>query len=409
MGTALLTDTVRLPARGIVVSALGVAQILAWGTSFYLPAVLAKPIADDTHWPLAWVVGAVSMGLLVSGLIAPRVGRRIDRTGGRPVLATSAVLIASGHVILAVAPHLLVYILGWLVMGLGMGCGLYDATFSTLGRLYGRSARTAITGLTLWGGFASTVCWPLSAWLVTLVGWRGTCLVYAALHLAIVLPLYLLVLPRLPANTAADAKPASKATSDGDARREVAAGKRTIVFGLLAVVFTAAGMIMSLWSVHLLTMLQGIGVSLAAAVALGTLVGPAQVGARIVEMLVSRYHLHPIWTQAASSTLVATGLVCLALGMPVLAVALIVYGAGSGLSSIARGTLPLALFGPEGYATLMGKLAMPGLIAAAAAPTLGAVLLDHVGAHGTLIALASIAIANLGLVAVLGLLVRPAP
>lgn len=387
-------------------SALGVAQILAWGSSFYLPAVLAKPIADDTQWPLSWIVGAVSIGLLISGLVAPRVGRIIDQTGGRAVLAASAVLIASGQAILAVAPNLLVYVAGWLVLGLGMGCGLYDAAFSTLGRLYGSAARGAITTLTLWGGFASTVCWPLSAWLVDWIGWRGTCLAYAALQLAVVLPAYLLVLPRNPDGARADGGAGKPAPSDLARDRLLPASRRAPALILLTIILTAAGMIMSMWSIHLLTMLQSIGVSLAAAVALGALVGPSQVGSRIVEMLAARYHHHPIWTQAASSTLVAAGLAALALGIPVLAPALIVYGAGSGLSSIARGTLPLALFGPDGYATLMGKLAMPGLVAGAAAPALGAVLLEWIGAQGTLAVLALLAVGNLALVAVLWLIVR---
>ncbi|HKU95066.1 MAG TPA: MFS transporter [Vineibacter sp.] len=406
MGLAPAAAEAITPTRGIVVSALGVAQILAWGSSFYLPAVLAKPIASDTQWPLSWIVGAVSIGLLISGLVAPRVGRLIDQTGGRPVLATSAALIAAGQIILAVSPNLLVYVAGWLVMGLGMGCGLYDAAFSTLGRLYGSAARGAITTLTLWGGFASTVCWPLSAWLVDLVGWRGTCLAYAGLHLTVVLPAYLLVLPRNPDAAQVDAgrgKPAESSLTRG---RLLPAHRRTPVFALLAVILTAAGIIMSMWSIHLLTMLQAIGVPLAAAVALGALVGPSQVGSRIVEMLVGRYHHHPWWTQLASSTLVATGLAALALGVPVLAAALIVYGAGSGLSSIARGTLPLALFGSDGYATLMGKLAMPGLLAGAAAPTVGAILLEWIGAPGTLAVLATLAIGNLALVVILGLLVR---
>jgi len=406
--TALSTGASAPASRTVVVSALGVTQILAWGSSFYLPAVLAKPIADDTGWSLAWIVGAVSLGMLTSGLIAPRVGRTIDRSGGRPVLALSAVLIAAGQAMLAVAPTLPVYVAAWMVMGLGMSCGLYDAAFSTLGRLYGQGARSAITTLTLWGGFASTVCWPLSAWLVDLIGWRGTCLTYAGLHIAVVLPLYLLMLPRTPADARVDATAKSTATASLDSSRLLPTNRRAVALVSLMIILTAAGMIMSMWSIHLLTLLQAIGVSLGAAVALGALVGPAQVGARIVEMLAARYHYHPVWTQVASSTLVAAGLVALAFGVPILAAALIVYGAGSGLSSIARGTVPLALFGPDGYATLMGKLAMPGLIAGAAAPTLGALLLDHVGPHGTLMALASLAVCNLMLVAVLVLLVRRA-
>lgn len=158
------------PALRTIIPVLGVTQILAWGSSYYLLAVLATPIAGDTGWPLAWVVGGLSLGLLVAGIISPRVGDSIQRLGGRLVLATSAVFLAFGLIGLALSPNLPIYIASWLVLGVGMGAGLYDAAFATLGRLYGQRARTAITTLTLFGGFASTVCWPLSAYFVSAFG-----------------------------------------------------------------------------------------------------------------------------------------------------------------------------------------------------------------------------------------------
>src|SRR4029079_14925475 len=184
-------------SRPVTITALGIAQILGWGTSFYFPAVLAAPIVADTGWPLAWVVGGVSIGLLVAGLIAPRVGAIIDRRGGRPVLAVSSLLYAAGLLCVGLAPNLPLYLLGWVVLGGGMGTGLYDAVFAALGKLYGRDARLPITNLTLFGGFASTVCWPLSAFLAESFGWRSACLVYAGLHLVISLPLQMAVVPPL--------------------------------------------------------------------------------------------------------------------------------------------------------------------------------------------------------------------
>jgi MFS family permease len=168
--------------RLVVTSAVGLAQILAWGSSYYLTAILAQPVAADTGWPLFWIVGGLSLGLLVSGLVSPRVGHVIDRRGGRPVLSASAILLALGLFVLGLAPTLPVFEAAWLIIGLGMGAGLYDPAFSTLGRLYGDAARSAITQVTLFGGFASTVCWPLSAFLVEHVRWRGTCLTYAAVY-----------------------------------------------------------------------------------------------------------------------------------------------------------------------------------------------------------------------------------
>ena len=182
--------------RHLIISTLGVAQILAWGSTYYLPAVIATPIAKETGWPLEWVVGGLSLGLLIAGLVSPRVGAAIDRNGGRGILALGTGCISLGLLGLAASPNLVCYVISWLVVGVGMGAGLYDAAFATLGRLYGQQGRSAITMLTLFGGLASTVCWPLSAYLLGEVGWRGTCVAYALIQLVIILPLYLLVLPR---------------------------------------------------------------------------------------------------------------------------------------------------------------------------------------------------------------------
>lgn len=383
----------------MVVAGLGATQVLAWGSSYYLPAVLAAPIAADTGWALPWVVGGLSLGLLASGLVSPRVGRAIERTGGRPVLALSAVLLAVGLTGLAWAPGLPAYLVAWLVIGLGMGAGLYDAAFATLGRLYGQDARRAITNLTLFGGFASTVCWPLSALLVATVGWRGTCLAYAALQLAVALPMHLILLPRAATAPLAAAEPAWAAPPSPV---QVAPPGW---FLLLAAGLTVGSAVQAVVSVQLLALLQARGLELAAAVALGALVGPSQVGARVGEKLLgSRFH--PIWTMLASTGLVAAGLALLWAGFPVVAACLGLYGAGVGINSIARGTLPLALFGSVGYAALMGRLAMPMLIAGALAPSLGAFLLQRIGPSGTLAAVTGMAAINVGLVIALLVLVR---
>ncbi len=365
--------------RWLVVGALGIAQILAWGTSYYLIAVLAKPIHDDTGWSLSWVVGGLSLGFLVSGLVSPRVGRLIDRFGGRPVLAASAILLAIGLAGLAMAPNIPAYVAAWCVLGVAMGAGLYDPAFATLGRIYGEHARPAITLLTLYGGFASTVCWPLSALMAEQIGWRGACLVYAAVALLVMLPLYVFALPK-----ETEAPPAKPGAKGGPV--ELTPRLRW-GFRLLALNFTAASVLMTIVSVHMLTLLQARGVELAIAVALGALIGPAQVGARIVEATLGR-GFHPVWTMIASNVLAAGGL-GLMFGSPSLAAAgLILYGSGSGIRSIARGTLPLAMFGRDGYGALMGKLAMPSLLAQAASPSLGALLLEQGGADVTLWVLA---------------------
>ncbi len=376
--------------RWPVISALGVIEILAWGSSFYLPAVLAGPVADGTGWSLAWVVGGLSLGLLVAAFASPHVGAAIHRHGGRPVLALAALLLTVGLTTLALAPVLPVYLAGWLLLGLGMGCGLYDPAFATLGRLYGAEARPAITTLTLWGGFASTVCWPLSAFLVAHVGWRGACLAYAGLHLTVTLPLVLLLIPK------AQALPAGTGHRQADTGPLSGAERRA--FLLFAGVLILGGAIMSLVSVHLLTLLQARGVALASAVSYGALIGPAQVGARIVEMSFKGRH-HPLWTLTAALALVALGLVLLALGLPGVGVWLVLYGGGNGIYSIARGTVPLALFGPVRYPLVVGRLARPGLVAQALAPPAGAFVITHAGPDVLWWSLTVLALANLGLVA----------
>lgn len=366
----------------VTVSVLGIVQIFAWGSTYYLLAVLADPIIADTGWSRLGVMAGFSVGLLAAGITAMRIGRLIQRHGGRPVLAGAMVLIAAGLTVLATAPALWVYLAGWTLVGLGMGAGLYDAAFSTLGRIFGSEARRAITQLTLWGGFASTVCWPLSALLVDAWGWRGTCLAYAALHLTVTLPLCLFGLPRQgPAAPIAPDQPSHIVPS-------------TATFRALAVGGTVLALLATIISVHLLSLLQAQGMSLAAAVAVGAVIGPAQVGARVIEMLLGGRH-HPVWTMLAATLLIAVGIAGLTTVLPA-AVLLVAYGAGNGIWSIARGALPLALFGPHRYALVIGRLATPALLAAAVAPLLGAAMIDQLGPALTLQILAGVAVVPVG-------------
>jgi MFS family permease len=388
--------------RRVVITALGIAQILAWGTSFYFPAVFAGPIVADTGWSLGFVVGGTSVGLLVAGLISPQVGKVIDVHGGRPVLLASSLFYAAGLAGIGLAPTLPVYLLAWVLLGIGMGTGLYDAVFAALGRLYGSQARGPITNLTLFGGFASTVCWPLSAFMIEHAGWRAACFVYAALHLVVALPLQMAVIRRVP-------KPAAAAPAPDDAAPAAAPARianETLIFALLALVLSIAAGIGSIVVVHLLIFLQARGVDFAVAVSLGTLFGPAQVGARVVERLFgNRYH--PIWTMIGSCTLMAVGLLLLAERFPILLLVILLYGAGYGISWIGRGTLPLALFGPVRFSRLMGKLAFPSLIVQALAPSAGALLIEASGADATIGVLTVLALINVVLIGLLWAVCRP--
>ena len=386
--------------RRVVISALGFAQILAWGTSFYFPAVFAGPIVADTGWSLGWVVGGTSVGLLVAGLISPQVGRIIDLHGGRPVLLASSLFYAAGLIGIGLSPALPVYLMAWVLLGIGMGTGLYDAVFAALGRMYGSAARGPITNLTLFGGFASTVCWPLSAFMIEHAGWRNACFVYAALHLLVALPLQMAVIRRAPVSAAVASSGAAQPAAPARIANE------TLIFTLLALVLSLAAGIGSIVVVHLLIFLQARGVDFALAVSLGTLFGPAQVGARVVERLFgARYH--PIWTMIGSCALMAVGLLLLAGRFPILVLVILLYGAGYGISWIGRGTLPLALFGPVRFPRLMGKLAFPSLIVQALAPSAGALAIEASGADATIGVLTLLALINVLLIGLLWAVCRP--
>jgi predicted MFS family arabinose efflux permease len=381
-----------LPDRRILVPAIGITQMLAWGSSFYLLGVLANPIVRDTGWSYDWVISGVSLGLLVAGLVSPRIGHAIGQYGGRPVLAAGSLAFAAGFVVLGVASNLAVYLGAWVLMGVGMGAGLYDAAFSTLGQIYGTDARRPITLVTLFGGFASTVYWPLSAVLVEQLGWRGACFAYAAIHAGAALPILLMTVPRR--------RPTADDGANDRKRPTHVARSELAPFVLLATVLTLSSAILSIMGVHLLPLLQARGLDLASAVVLGSLLGPSQVAARVIEVFGARYY-HPIWTMLISSIFVALGIGLLLAGWNIYALAVILFGVGNGISSVARGTLPLALFGSERYPALMGRLALPILAAMALAPLLGALLLQHGGADLTLGLITAVATANVVLVGLL--------
>lgn len=387
-------------ANRLTVHALGVVMIFTWGSTYYLIAVLAAPIVADTGWPLEWVVGSFSLGLLTAGLAAPNIGDTIAQRGGRPVLAFGCIIIALALVVIAAAPSLTIFMAGWAILGIGMAAGLYDAAFSTLGGIHGEKARASITTLTLWGGFASTVCWPLSAALVETVGWRGACLSYAAILVGICLPLILAIVPQAPGQP--------KSSNIALNSKSTLSPREKTMFWLFAALQVIAGLFATIVSVHLLTLLQARGISLAEAVTIGALIGPAQVGGRVLEMLGRGRH-HPRWTLIAAVVLCAVGLIMLAAGSRMLAAALILYGAGNGIFSIARGALPLGLFGPARYAPIMGRLARPGLIAQAAAPLLGAVIISKLGYDSLLHIIAALATFNVLIASVLWQVIRQRP
>ena len=346
-----------------VVLALGTTQTLGWASSFYLPAILSVPIATSLGISNNVVFGWFSAALLISAAVGPSVGRRIDENGGRGMLVASNLVFAAGLAALAAAQGAIGLGVAFALLGLAMGMGLYDSAFATLAGLYGSAARGPITGITLLAGFASTIGWPLSTLFEGELGWRGACLAWAGLHLVVGLPLNRFLVPKAP-------PPERKATPASGAAPDHA-------MIVLAAVFAIGWIVSSGVATQLPRLLVATGASPQAALWASTLLGPAQVGARIIEfglfrgappMIMARlsFILHPIAVAALSLT-----------GMP--AAFALLHGGGNGLMTIAKGTLPLAIFGPEGYGARSGWISLPARLCQAAAPLLAGLMIDGLG------------------------------
>lgn len=357
-----------MSSRRRVVLALGATQTLAWGSTYYLPAILAVPMARDLGVSTGSVFGAFSLALVVTALLGPAAGQRIDRRGGRGLLAASSGLFALGLLALGLSQGPVTLWFSWLVIGVGMAGGLYEAAFATLAGLYGQRARGPITGVTLVAGFASTVCWPLSGWLDAEFGWRAACFVWSAAHLLIGLPLNRLLLPG--------------ATGGGSIHRgQPLAGKAPPPFAmpLLALVFAIVWILSTAMAAHLPRLLQETGLSAATAIALAALVGPAQVAARLLEFSLLR-RFHPMLSARLACVAHPLGaLGVMAFGAPAAALFTLLHGAGNGVLTIAKGTLPLAMFGPGGYGRRQGWLMVPARFGQAFSPFLFALLIERLG------------------------------
>jgi MFS family permease len=355
----------RLP----VILALGTTQTLAWASSMYLPAILADPIAHDLGVSPNWIFGAFSVALVLAALLGPRIGREIDLAGGRSVLSISNLVLAAGLALLGLTTSIPLLVIAWLLLGVGMALGLYDAAFAALGRIYGDAARGAITGITLIAGFASTVGWPLTAWGLHTIGWRETCFAWAAAQILIGLPINWWILPPVTG---------AKAVVANSVKPHIPIDRTMI---LLAFAFAAAWSVTGAMAAHLPRIVEAAGASTGQAVFAGAMIGPAQVLARIAEAgFLSRYH--PV---------VSTRLACLThpIGAAILALAgggaasvfAIFHGAGNGILTIARGTLPLAIFGPENYGYRLGIIGAPARMAQAVAPLAFGLLIDAMGSR----------------------------
>ncbi|MCZ8259863.1 MAG: MFS transporter [Beijerinckiaceae bacterium] len=358
--------------RKAIIAALGIGQTVGFAASYYLPAVLATPMASTFGVSPVWVFAAFSAAMIVSALMGPWAGARIDRLGGRGILIASNLIFAAGLAVLAASPSFPWLVAGWLLMGIGMGIGLYDSAFAALAAIYGRDARASITGITLIAGFASTVGWPLSAWLEAQYGWRVACLGWMGIHLGLALPLNLILPSGVHAAPAA-APPGEPVSVPPQAR--------TRDMAILAFVFAVTWFTSTAMAAHLPRMLEAAGATTVAAVAAGALIGPAQVAARVLEFVFLN-RVHPLLS-ARLATLahpLAAG-VLMVVGGPAAALFALLHGAGNGVLTIAKGTLPLALFGPAGYGLRQGLLSAPARVMQAIAPLLFGIILEQFGAQ----------------------------
>ena len=370
-----------------VIPALGIAQIISWGSLYYSIAVLASPIQAALGISQTGLFGAFTIGMLVSGAASPLVGKLVDERGGRNVLTAGSVVGAAAFVTLSLAHNPLTFLAGWVLGGVAMAATLYDPAFATLHQLSREHYRRSVTALTLIAGFASTSFWPLTSVLEAGIGWRGTFAVFALLHFLVCLPLHWFLVPRM--NAPVQAKTAESPGKEKDSP--------SASYFWLAAAFSIAMFVMAVVFAHLIEMLKARGLSARDAVLIGSIIGPLQVAARIVEFNFARH------ARATRVGMIAFGL--FAIAILVLAFAgqsfwwavafAILFGASNGIMTIVRGTAPAELFGQQRLGSLLGRLARPAFIAKAIAPVIFAALL----AHGLP---PRVAEAGLGLVACLG-------
>jgi MFS family permease len=365
---------------------IGFTQTIAWASTVYLVAIIAAPVGRDLALPDTTVFGAFSLALAITALLGPPIGRAIDRHGGRPMLAGSNLVMGGGLALLAAAHDTMLLFVAWGLLGFGMAMGLYDTAFAALVRLHGQAARGLITGVTLIAGFASTVGWPLSALLEARFGWRATCLAWALAQLALCLPLNLYAIPAIQAKPLqADAgRSDNHAGGVPEVHRRGARGE-LLLMGLF---FAATAFVTSAMAAHLPGLLLAAGAGGAAALGAAALVGPAQVAARAVEYLAARrLRFHPMLTARVATALHPLGGILLWFtgGIPVgVSGFALLHGAGNGMITIAKGTLPLAVFGEAGYGQRVGVLNVLARAMQAAAPFLFGLVLERAGVHAAL-------------------------
>jgi MFS family permease len=363
---------------------LGLTQIIGYGSLYYAFAVIEPQIARDLGISSTWTFGCFSFALLVGGIAAPWAGRLIDRYGARTTMGAGSVAAAFSLLLLSQADSAFSLAAALVVLEIASTLVLYDAAFAAVSQMTaGRNARRSITLITLFGGFASTAFWPLTQFLLGIMSWREVYALYAALHLLAAAPLHLLALRhKLPA-----AAPSEMPQAESEGELLPHARARAMV--LLVSAFCLTGFVFSALNVHWVSALGALGISASMAVAAGSLMGPAQVAVRLLE-IVTAHRIHPLHTACLASAFLLAALACLMLTGTNAFLFAILFGLSQGLTSIIRGVVPLALFGKAGYGSRLGKITAIRVIVTAAAPLAFAAAMDLAGIDVTLMLAATL-------------------
>jgi len=367
---------------------LALTRIIGWGTTFYSPSVLVQALGPDIGLSAEIVFGGITVLLITGALLAPAVGRQLDREGTRRSMCIGAVICALGFVVLAIAQGPVSYLASWFVIGIGHALSLANVGNVTVAHLMGERTRRVIGLMMLLTGLASSVFWPLTAFLMDSYGWRATVLAFAAMQIVIVLPIYASI-PRIRPSAS---RPDISAAASAFERGRVSPERRRTAFWLLALAFSASGLVSWGLPLHFIRLFQEAGLTQAEAVWIATLGGPATIAARAVDATLGERL--PAEKVALVGLLLGPAL-CLVLPfvpMTVLSagVFMVLFNAALGVISVARATLPLALFGSNGFAAMLGRLTVPQNVTFAVAPVLFAAMVDRLGAAETLVIAAGI-------------------
>jgi MFS family permease len=369
----------RLDPVWVAIVALGFTQIIAWGTTLYCLGVLLKPVARDTGWSLALVSSGLTVGLLASGLVSAEVGRRVDRHGGRLIMSLGSLACAMGLAALSMVGELWQWLAVWAWLGVAMRLTLYDAAFAAIVQVTPSRGRWAISILTLFGGLASTIFWPIGFWLEQAYGWRATLLVFSALNLFVCLPLHWFGLAHREAAAVVDTQPSAPAANTSAPILQGAERRRA--FLLFGAIMAASAYTFGAMAMHLVTVLIAAGLSAGTAVGLAAAKGVAQTLSRLGDLVFGR-NLHALTLGRITLAFLPLSFLVLLIGdanPTTAAVFIVLFGIANGLTTIVRGAVPLALFGTAGYGEILGRLAAPYLVINAVAPTIFALVSDRFG------------------------------